>query len=206
MATGTRSRKHHPLGDNGMSDIDEELGALSEGGDYPCPECGETFNKAVSLGLHRRSKHGVVGKHSKQRRRGGGSSTPREDSRKIKVRKALVDLADLTDDLRGREGGSELPATLSGVIRRDADQLATTISMIAAQVEPVRWFVDTLLVRVLAPVVGASGVLRWFLREARLRRERAEVEQPIVDPALAGEADWRGPPAAPEPLLEDAAA
>lgn len=191
-----------------MSDEEPEVGLPDEAGEFVCPECGQTFPKAMSLGYHRRRMHGVIGKHSRANRKprktsGAGS---REDSRKVKVRKALVDLADLTDDLRGREGGSELPATLSGVIRRDADQLATTISAVAAQVEPVRWFVDTMLIRVLAPVVGASGVLRWFLREARLRRERAEIEPPIVDPALGSEADWRGPPAAPEPLLEDAAA
>lgn len=189
-----------------MSDLDDELGVPNSENEYVCPECGEAFSKAVSLGVHRRAKHGIVGKHSKQKRRSGGGGAPREDSRKTKVRKALVDLADLTDSIRGREGGSDLPATLSGVIRRDADQLATTISAIAAQVEPVRWFVDTMLIRVLAPVVGASGVLRWFLREARLRRERAEIEPPVVDPALAGEAGWRGPPEPPEPLLDDVAA
>lgn len=34
--------------------------------DQLCPECGEPFGGAISLGLHRRKEHGVISPHSKE--------------------------------------------------------------------------------------------------------------------------------------------
>lgn len=177
-----------------------ERPARNEKGEWVCPECGEAFKSPLSLGAHRRSKHGIMGrsktaeKERRRRGRGGESSPSRKPGapppRKQRVKQALLDLANLSDDLRGRETG-DLPEHLADVIRRDADQLATMIATLAERINPVRFLVDNVLV-VAAPVTAASGVLRWLLRAWR-RQVQAEPDAFTVgeNGAGDGEADWR---------------
>ncbi len=194
-----------------MSDIDEpeddvvrsdgepDKPTRNEAGEWVCPECGETYKLAIQLGAHRRSKHGVAGssksaaKEKRRRERGGssGAAPRRQDSRKTRIKQALLDLANLSDDLRGRSTG-DLPEHLAEVIRRDADALATMLAALAERVNPIRFFVDRVLV-LAAPVTASSGVLRWLLRAWRRQLEERETgEEPeltLVEPDMAA---WRG--------------
>ncbi len=78
------------------------------------------------------------------------------------------------------------------MIRRDADALATMLAALAERVNPIRFFVDRVLV-LAAPVTASSGVLRWLLRAWRRQLEERETgEEPeltLVEPDMAA---WRG--------------
>lgn len=167
----------------------------NEAGEWECPECGESFAHAIQLGAHRKQKHGVSGssKRSERRRRAGGERAPkRQDARKTRIKNALVDLANLSDDLRGRTT-SDMPEHLADVIRRDADQLATMLSTLAERVNPVKFFVDRVL-SFAAPVTASSGVLRWLLRAWRAQLEEraaAAAVDPNEWPPEMGDAPWR---------------
>ena len=168
----------------------------NEAGEWECPECGESFAHAIQLGAHRKQKHGVSGSSARtqRRRRSGGSDRvpKRQDGRKIRIRQALLDLANLSDDLRGRTT-SDLPEHLADVIRRDADQLATMLAALAERVNPVKFFVDRVL-SFAAPVTASSGVLRWLLRAWRAQLEEraaaAAVDPNEWSPEM-GDAPWR---------------
>lgn len=132
---------------------------------HVCPECGEEFKLAMHLGGHRKREHGVAGTAPKKKRR----TTERESSPKARRKQAIAstlrELAELSDDARGRTTHT-LPEHLSDVIRRDADKIATTIATVAEKVNPVAWFVDTTMgpTGLLTLAVGLSGVGRWLLR------------------------------------------
>lgn len=156
---------------------------------HVCEICGESFALAMHKGTHKKNVHGIAGQGSHKKKRTGSTAGPvPESSRKTKVKRTLVELADLTDGIRGR-GGGELPRELSGVIRRDADQLATVITFAADRVGGVKWFVDTVFVQVLGPALGASGVIRWVLRRLRERAEMEQPPEPFIPPVE--DASWR---------------
>ena len=62
----------------------KETSGGSSDGTLKCPECGQTFTRAASLGAHRNRAHGVAGASARARRtrarrdhRNGKSTTPR---------------------------------------------------------------------------------------------------------------------------------
>lgn len=186
----------------------------NEDGQWVCPECGEAYRLAIQLGAHRKSKHGVSGssrstRQAKERKQREGSpqrsrGVSAQQERKRKIAKALRDLADLSEDLRGHGGGKPLPERLAVIIREDADALATLIASAAEHVNPVAFFVDRALWLV-APLTGSQRVLRWLLRAWR-NQIQAEQEDGVPVPfEMNGQeaAEWRADLPAPitDPLL-----
>ncbi len=190
-----------------MADDEAPKLERNEAGEFVCPECGETFKLALHAGVHRRQKHGVKSPNAEKNRketerrrakrgRDSAPSSRPEPARKTRIARMLRDVANLSDDIRGRES-IDLPEQLSDVIRRDADQLATLLNGLAETFNPFKSGVD-LATRVLAPALAASGVLRWMLRAWRRQLDQREQEPPELTPeqaaALADEeaqASWR---------------
>jgi uncharacterized C2H2 Zn-finger protein len=48
----------------------------TSGGEFKCPECGKTFDRAASLGAHRNRAHGVIGASKRGAARRRGSKRP----------------------------------------------------------------------------------------------------------------------------------
>ena len=61
-------------------------------GEFTCPECGNTFTRAASLGAHRNRAHGITGTSKRARKRTSaptsGSTTPRRRARQPARRSA----------------------------------------------------------------------------------------------------------------------
>ena len=165
----------------------------NEQGEWVCPECGQTYKLAIQLGAHRKTKHGVAGTSRETRRTRGkkSDSAPRrrEESRKTRIAKALRDLANLSEDLRGHDAG-DLPERLALIIREDADALATLIASAAEHLNPLAFAVDKILWAV-APLTGSQRVLRWLLRAWRRQLEARELEPERFEPEPV-EVAWRG--------------
>lgn len=149
---------------------------------HVCPECGEEYKLAMHLGLHRKREHGVSGSSPKKATRKRSTSGRHESAksrRKQSISSTLRELADLSDDARGRATDT-LPQYLSDVIRRDADKIATVVATAAEKLNPLAWFVDltTGPTGILTMVVGLSGVGRWCLR---LWRQKLDAREPEPD-------------------------
>lgn len=158
-----------------MSDQPEK----NESGEWVCPECGETYRLAMHLGLHRRSKHGVEGaspdaarKRNERKSKGEGE---RKEARQSRIAKALKDLANTADDLRGQGDGADLPERLSDLIRRDADRYARVIAAAAEAFNPIAFFTDRVL-NLVAPALDVMSFPRWLLRFWREKLEQQERE------------------------------
>lgn len=178
-----------------MSELDTDLehADLGDGngetrqGEHVCPECSESFSSPMRLGLHRRTAHGVVGKHAKKssRKRPQRDASPERDEkesgrqarRKREVAVTLRELADLAADLRGRISG-ELPEHLADLIRQDADALAGSISAIAEKFSPLGALVDWTCGKggMLTIITGFSGLARWLMRSGRRRGEQTDLQ------------------------------
>lgn len=129
-----------------MSDDDFDLDVddretTSAGGDgndgHPCPECGEQFDSAVKLGLHRKREHGVEGVNARKRRRGRDAAprdretarpNPASRSRRGRlVSETLVELANLIE----RRGDNVDDLTFAAILRRDADRIGGWLAALA---------------------------------------------------------------------------
>jgi uncharacterized C2H2 Zn-finger protein len=104
-------------------------------GTLTCPECGQTFTRAASLGAHRNRAHGVAGASTRANRtrarrghrNGGGGTVPRNATRQTTPRQARR--------ARGRAGAS---AGGSGAINRDALLQALFPNGVPAREEVIR--------------------------------------------------------------------
>lgn len=173
---------------------------------FPCDICGSVESSPMRLGLHKRRKHGVVGKSDRsrrereerarsaddegtaeKRRRGRPPSRaprrpPSEGSqakRKRMVKETIVEFLDFTDEVRGR---SELPdERLAEVIRRDAEKIASSLAWAAERFTPLGLAIDRLAGHgsIITFVRGFLGVGRHAIR--KWRQSVAEREQLIAE-------------------------
>ena len=153
---------------------------------HVCPECGETFKLAMTMGAHRAKVHGVPGssKTTKYTRRGRppGSrnkertSSPHESRRKA-IRETLIEFVDFADELGGRS--DQKPKDIRDVIRRDADKLGDSIAYLADRFNPLGLVVDATMGHggVISMARGFMGVGTWIVAhwQQLLRSRKPEV-------------------------------
>lgn len=167
------------------TDQDEQDGPV-------CPECGESFTSALSLGAHRFHKHGIKGSKPKPqpgRKRGrprmaaAGDDAPesgRQARRRRAVKETLIELVSFTDEARGRADGEV--DDLADVIRRDADKIANSVAWIAERFLPLGRAIDLLFGHggALTVARGFLGVGTWSLGHWRALIQERQAQADLV--------------------------
>lgn len=196
----------------GIDDDEHAAGQLAEldgrrsddadraGAGLECPECGKVCSNKITLGMHRRSEHGVIGNRKKKGKSSSSSSsssrpkrqtaaadTGRRSKRARLVSETATELADLFE----RKVENVAALSMAEIIRRDADKMGASLAALAER-SIFGW---------LGPVIdnlfgdgGPLSILRAFGPAARkfvaMRPERAE-PAPDVDPILQAEFEQR---------------
>lgn len=170
------------------------------GGDgIACPECGKVCSNKITLGMHRRSEHGVIGNRKKKSSRSSSSSSSRpkrqpaatDTGRRSKRARLVSETATELADLFERKTENVAGLTMAEIIRRDADRMGASLAALAER-SIFGW---------LGPVIdnlfgdgGPLSILRAFGPTARkfvsLRPERAAAGDD-VDPGLQAEFEAR---------------
>ena len=170
-------------GDAGGSDRDEH-------GNLVCPDCGDSFENAIGLGVHRKRKHGILSHRNKDRprdekapkrkstrRRPAGSTS----TRRQKLRETIEEAADFLDELQGQ--GAGVPERLADILRIDADKLAGFLTVVAERVGPLAAGIDAVAGKG-GPLSGVRAfwrVLTWLSRRSRqANREAAAIRNEFV--------------------------
>ena len=193
-----------------LAGIDDDDGALAElddgrrsddadrdGAGLECPECGKVCSNKITLGMHRRSEHGVIGNRKKKGKSSSSSSKPKrqpaaaDTGRRSKRARLVSETATELADLFERKVENVAALSLAEIIRRDADKMGASLAALAER-SIFGW---------LGPVIdnlfgdgGPLSILRAFGPTARkfvsMRPERPE-PPPDADPLLQAEFEQR---------------
>lgn len=180
--------------DGRRSDDDDRGGAGLE-----CPECGKVCSNKITLGMHRRSEHGVIGNRKKKGKSSSSSSSSRpkrqpaasDTGRRSKRARLVSETATELADLFERKVENVAALSMAEIIRRDADKMGASLAALAER-SIFGW---------LGPVIdnlfgdgGPLSILRAFGPTARkfvsMRPERP-APPPDADPLLQAEFEQR---------------
>lgn len=175
--------------------------AVDEHGNVVCPECGESFETKVGLGVHRKREHGIESKRRRRRKRDKTDPAPNRKTRgssgrKQKIKETLEEVAALLDELQGQ--GAEIPDRLADILRMDADKLAGFLAFAADRVSPFGLLVDSSFGRG-GPLAGVRAfwrVIGWLTRRVRENNKEARAYREEFTRLYNAELDARGPDAA----------
>lgn len=199
--------------DDELAGLDDDDAALAElddgrrsddvdrdGAGVACPECGKVCSNKITLGMHRRSEHGIVGNRKKKGKSSSSSSSSKstrrpspaaDTGRRSKRARLVSETATELADLFERKVENVAALTLAEIIRRDADKMGAALAAVAER--SIFGWLGPLIDNVFGDG-GPLSILRAFGPTARKfvsMRPEQPAPPPDVDPLLQAEFEQR---------------